>query len=235
VLLFFYIIFCMDQSRKKIIEELSGFITERRRELFDKVLDFRTRYITVVLEDIYQSHNASAVLRTCECFGIQDVHIIENQNKYNINPDVVLGANKWLNLKKYNRQDFNTTEAINELRGYGYRIIATTLNEKAVPLQNFDLQTGKCALFFGTELTGLSESVLDQADEFLKIPIFGFTKSFNISVSAAIILNQLAMKLHQSDLPWRLSKAEREEQLLDWLRKSIRRGERLESEGYWDN
>jgi tRNA (guanosine-2'-O-)-methyltransferase len=221
----------MDESRRKIIEELSGFITERRRELFDRVLDFRTRYITVVLEDIYQSHNASAVLRTCECFGIQDVHIIENRNTYNINPDVVLGATKWLNLKKYNRLDYNTNEAIQELRDQGYRIIATTLNEKAVPLHNFKLHKGKCALFFGTELTGLTDQVLEQADEFLKIPIYGFTGSFNISVSAAIILNQLTMGLHQSDLSWRLSKAEREEQLVDWLRKSIRGGERFVSGG----
>jgi len=220
----------MDKSRRKIIEELSGCITERRRELFDRVLDYRTRYITVVLEDIYQSQNASAVLRTCECFGIQDVHIIENRNTYNINPDVVLGATKWLNLKKYNRLDYNTTEAIKDLRDRGYRIIATTMNEKAVPLHNFNLHTGKCALFFGTELTGLTEKVLDKADEFLKIPIYGFTGSFNISVSAAIILNQLTMGLHQSDLSWRLSKAEREEQLVDWLKKSIRGGERLKSD-----
>ncbi len=221
----------MDKSRRRIIEELSGCITERRRELFDRVLDFRARYITVVLEDIYQSHNASAVLRTCECFGIQDVHIIENRNTYNINPDVVLGATKWLNLKKYNRLDYNTTEAIKDLKDRGYRIIATTLNEKAVPLHNFNLYTGKCALFFGTELTGLTDQVLDQADEFLKIPIYGFTGSFNISVSAAIILNQLTMGLHQSDLSWRLSKAEREEQLVDWLNKSIRGGGRLVSDG----
>ena len=220
----------MDQSRKKIIEELSGFITQRRRELFDRVLDFRTRYITVVLEDIYQSHNASAVLRTCECFGIQDVHIIENRNTYNINPDVVLGATKWLNLKKYNSLDYNTTKTIRDLKERGYRIIATTLNEEAVPLPNFNLHTGKCALFFGTELTGLTDQVLDEADEFLKIPIYGFTESFNISVSAAIILNQLTMGLHQSDLSWRLSKAEREEQLVDWLKKSIRGGERLKSD-----
>ena len=220
----------MDQSRKKIIEELSGFITQRRRELFDRVLDFRTRYITVVLEDIYQSHNASAVLRTCECFGIQDVHIIENRNTYNINPDVVLGATKWLNLKKYNSLDYNTTKTIRDLKERGYRVIATTLNEEAVPLPNFNLHTGKCALFFGTELTGLTDQVLDEADEFLKIPIYGFTESFNISVSAAIILNQLTMGLHQSDLSWRLSKAEREEQLVDWLKKSIRGGERLKSD-----
>lgn len=235
MLLFFYLLSRMDQSRKQLIEELSGFVTRRRRELFDQVLNFRTRYITVVLEDIYQSHNASAVLRTCECFGIQDVHIIENRNKYNINPDVVLGANKWLNLKKYNRQDYNTGEAIRELRDQDYRIIATTLNEKAVPLHNFDLDTGKCALFFGTELTGLTDMVLEVADEFLHIPIHGFTESFNISVSAAIILNQLTMRLHQSDLPWRLSDVEREEQLLEWLKKSIRGGEKLLSDKNLDD
>jgi tRNA (guanosine-2'-O-)-methyltransferase len=221
----------MDQSRRKKIKDLSGFITQRRRELFDRVLDFRTRYVTVVLEDIYQSHNASAVLRTCECFGIQDIHIIENRNKYNINPDVVLGATKWLNLKKYNKLDYNTNEAIQSLRDQGYRIIATVLDKEAGPLHNFDLHTGKCALFFGTELTGLTDQVLDQADEYLKIPIYGFTESFNLSVSAAIILNQLTMRLHQSDLSWRLSQEEREEQLVDWLNKSIGGGERLVSDG----
>jgi tRNA (guanosine-2'-O-)-methyltransferase len=219
----------MDQSRKKIIKELSGFITQRRRERFERVLDFRTRYITLVLEDIYQSHNASAVLRTCECFGIQDVHIIENRNTYNINPDVVLGAAKWLNLKKYNRLDYNSNEAIRDLRERGYRIIATTLNEKAVALNNFNLHKGKCALFFGTELTGLTDQMLDQADEVLQIPLYGFTESLNISVSAAIILNQLTMLLHWSDLPWQLSKAEREELLVDWLKKSARGGEKFGS------
>jgi tRNA (guanosine-2'-O-)-methyltransferase len=219
----------MGHSRRKKIEELSGFITHRRRELFDRVLDYRTRYITVVLEDIYQSQNASAVLRTCECFGIQDVHIIENRNTYNINPDVVMGATKWLNLKKYHSLDYNTTEAINDLRDRGYRIVATTLNDKAVPLHRFNLHSGKCALFFGTELTGLTDPVLKEADEFLKIPLYGFTESLNISVSAAIILNQLTMNLHQSELFWRLSKDEREEQLVDWLKKSIRGGDRIVS------
>jgi tRNA (guanosine-2'-O-)-methyltransferase len=219
----------MAQSRKAIIEKLSGFVTPRRRELFDRVLDFRTRYITLVLEDIYQSHNASAVLRTCECFGIQDVHIIENRNKYNVNPDVVMGATKWLNLIKYNRLENNTSEAIRALKKSGYRIVATTLSDRAVPLDQFDLHSGRCALFFGTELTGLTDRVLDQADEFLSIPIFGFTESFNISVSAAIILHHLTARLHPSDIPWRLSLQEKEEQLVDWLKKSVRGGESIAS------
>jgi tRNA (guanosine-2'-O-)-methyltransferase len=218
----------VERDRKKTIEKLSGFVTHRRWELFNQVLEFRTRYITVVLEDIYQSHNASAVLRTCECFGIQDVHIIENRNRYRINPDVVMGATKWLNLKQYNQKDFNTVEAVDALRKQGYRIIATCLDEKATSLPDLDLQAGKCALFFGTELTGLTNHVMERADEFLKIPLYGFTESFNISVSAAIILNQLTLKLHSSDLPWRLSPEEREEQLVDWLKKTIRVGEKLE-------
>jgi tRNA (guanosine-2'-O-)-methyltransferase len=220
----------MPPDRRKIIAELSGFVTERRRELFDRVLDFRTRYLTVVLEDIYQSHNASAVLRTCECFGIQDVHIIENRNRYTINPDVVMGATKWLNLVKYNRGDHNTDDAIQALQEQGYRIIATSLDEKAVPLQEFDLAEGKCALFFGTELTGLTDTVLDRADGYLRIPFYGFTESFNISVSVAIILHQLTLRLHRSDLDWKISREEREEQLLNWLKKSIRGGEQLASE-----
>ena len=147
------------------------------------------------------------------------MHIIENRNVYNVNPDVVIGATKWLNLRKYSGLKYNTGEAIRELRGSGYRIVATTLDEEAVSLHEFDLHAGKCALFFGTELTGLTGPMLEQADEYLKIPTFGFTKSYNISVSAAIILSQLTMKLHQSDLTWRFSKAEREELLIDWLKK----------------
>ncbi len=232
---FFYCYTPMTKGRKEIIRQLSGYVTERRRELFDRVLNFRTRYITVALEDIYQSHNASAVLRTCECYGIQDVHIIENRNRYNINPDVLMGATKWLNLIRYNKLEYNTNEAIRDLKERGYRMVATTLNKEAVPLPEFDLHAGKIALFFGTELTGLTDQMLEQADEYLQIPIFGFTESFNISVSAAIILNQLIQELHQSGLDWKLSEAEREEQLLDWLKKSVRGGEHMISLGSHDD
>jgi tRNA (guanosine-2'-O-)-methyltransferase len=210
-----------------LIKYLEQFITKERLELFHKLLNQRTRYITVVLEDIYQSQNASAVLRTADCFGIQDVHIIENKNEYQINPDVALGASKWLNLIKYNKQEENTLKAISHLKKQGYRIVATTPHTKDVNLENFDLTQGKIALFFGTELKGLSNEMIDNADEFLKIPMFGFTESFNISVSAAIILHHLTTSLRKSEINWQLSDNEKEEILLEWLKKTIKKSSLL--------
>ncbi len=212
---------------EKLINYLSQFITPERLNNIEKVLEFRTRYITVALEDIYQPHNASAVLRTCDCFGIQDVHIIENNNKYTINPDVALGSSKWLNLVKHNTEEDNTLAAIQKLRKEGYRIVATTPHTNDVDLDDFDLQKGKAALFFGTELRGLTEKCLDQADEFLKIPIYGFTESFNISVSAAIILHHLIHKLHSSNLSWKLSHKEKLQVRKQWLTNSLKRADLL--------
>ena len=215
-----------------IIEYLKDFITENKWDLFNQNIKNRTNYLTVVLEDIFQPQNASAVLRTCDCFGIQDVHIIENRNEYTINPDVALGASKWLNLYKYNNRENNTLSTIKHLKEKGYRIVATTPHTDDIDLEAFDLQKGKSALFFGSELPGLSQIVLDNADEFLKIPMFGFTESFNISVSAAIILHHLSFKLKKTDINWQLSKTESEEVLLNWLRKAIKNSEVAEKEYY---
>ncbi len=211
----------------KEIEILKKYVTEHRWELFNKVLSYRTRYITVVLEDIYQPHNASAVLRTCDIFGIQDVHIIENRNKYTINPQVAVGAFKWLNLIKYNRLENNTLEAIKKLKSEGYRIVATTPHTNDTELSDFDLSKGKVALLFGSELPGLTDIALQNADEFLKIEMFGFTESFNISVSVAIILHHLVNKLHKSALNWQLTENEKQEILLQWLKKSVKKADEI--------
>lgn len=210
------------------IEFFRQFITESRFELFEKNIRERTRYLTVVLEDIYQPHNASAVLRTCDCFGIQDVHIIENQNKYTVNPDVALGASKWLSLKKYNQLENNTYDTIKKLKAQDYRIVATSPHAKDVSPDTINMEQGKIALMFGSELPGLSRIALDNADEFLKIPMYGFTESFNISVSAAIILNRLTERLRKSDIAYRLSQPEQEEILLDWLKKNVKDPDALE-------
>ncbi len=212
------------------ISYLEQFITEQRRETMMRVLDQRTRFVTVVLEDIYQPHNASAVLRTCDCFGVQDVHIIENRNRYRINPDVELGTAQWLTLHRYNRRDNNTPEAIAELRRRGYRIVATTPHGRTVSLDEFRVADAPTAVLLGNELEGLSETALDAADERLRIPMYGFVESFNISVSAAIILNTLCSTLRRDREDWTLSGDEREEILLGWLRRSIKRSVELERE-----
>jgi tRNA (guanosine-2'-O-)-methyltransferase len=220
---------------EKLIEYLKQFISLRRWELFLEVVEQRTRYITVVLEDIYQSQNASAVLRTSDCFGIQDVHIIENTNEFKINPDVELGAAQWLNLYQYNALENNTSDTIKHLRKQGYRIVATSPHTNDTELEHFDLNKGKIALFFGSEKPGLSETVLNNADEFLKIPMFGFTESFNISVSAAIILHNLSQKIKKSGIDWCLDVDEKKEILLNWLKYSVKDSDRIIREYYRRN
>jgi len=213
--------------KKELIEYLKQFVFERRLELFEHVIQNRTRYITVVLEDIFQAHNASAVLRTAECFGIQDVHIIENRNPYTVSPDVALGSPKWLNLKKYNKHENNTLTTIQELKQRGYRIVATTPHSNDVNLEHFDLNKGKVALFFGTEQHGLSQQMIDHADEYLKIPMYGFTESFNISVSAAIVLHHLTYKLRQTNIDWELSEQEKNDILFEWLKRTVKKSNML--------
>lgn len=213
--------------QEKLIEYLSSFVTDERYNIFKKNISQRTNYLTVALEDIYQSHNASAVLRTCDCFGIQNVHIIENKNKYKINPGVALGSSKWLSLNFYNKNSNNSLSAIEKLRSDGYRIVSTVPNKNAKKLEDFDLNKGKIALFFGTELTGLSKNILNNSDENLYIEILGFTESFNISVSAAIILSHLSLKLRNSSINWELPKDEKNEILIKWLISSIKRSDLL--------
>lgn len=211
----------------QLIEYLSGFTKEERLEVLQSSLRFRTRYLTVCLEDIYQSQNASAVLRSCDAFGIQDIHIIEDKNKYQLNPMVTRGSSKWLNLYKYNKGENPSLDAINSLKEQGYRVVATSPHIGDISLEDFDLGKGKCALLFGTELTGISQTVEENADEFLKIPMHGFVESLNISVSAAIIIHYLTLKLRNANICWQLSQDEQDSLLLQWLKISIRESEKI--------
>jgi tRNA (guanosine-2'-O-)-methyltransferase len=214
--------------KEKLLLYLEQFVTERRLQLINRIVAQRTRYITVVLEDVFQSHNASAVLRSCDCFGIQDVHIIENRNTYKVNPDVALGSYKWLTLIKYNKEGNNTLTALDKLKKQGYRIIATTPHTNGCALEDFDLHKGKTAMIFGTELGGLTDSATNLADEFLTIPMVGFTESLNISVTVAIVLHHLTGRLRKSDIPWKLSGAETLQVKLQWLKNSISRSDSIE-------
>lgn len=214
------------------IEYLEQFVTDKRKVLFTKVLNDRTRHFTVAIEDIYQPHNASAVVRSCEVFGIQDVHVIENKYKFHASNQVAKGAQKWLDFKLYKKKDINNTlECINNLRDKGYKIIATTPHNDSCVIQDFDI-TEKSAFFFGVEKEGLSKDVMDNADGFLKIPMVGFTESLNISVAAAIILQNMHEKLKASDVKWQLSELEKSELYLEWLKKSIKSIKKIKEHYY---
>ena len=208
---------------KELLEYLTEFLTETRKDQLKRVLSQRTNYITVVLEDIYQSQNASAVVRSCDCFGIQQLHIIENRNTFNINPDVVMGSSKWVDIIKHNKGENNTRDALRHLKSSGYRIVATSPHENDVLLDDFDLTQGKFALVFGTEQKGISEIVKSEADMFLKIPMVGFTESFNISVSVAICLHHLTHKLRNTNIDWKLNQEELDALKFEWLKKCIRK------------
>ena len=217
------------ELQRQLVTYLSAFMTTRRNNLFMRIASQRTRYITVVLEDIFQSHNASAVLRSCECFGIQDVHFIENKYQYELNPDIALGSWKWLTLKHHAEAADNTTGCLRKLKSQGYRIVATSPHKQDTTPDKLDLEKGKIALIFGTELDGLSAEALAMADEFVRIPMVGFTESFNISVSAALCIYQLSDRLRKSSLNWQLNDDETTSLLLGWMRNSIRMSRSLEN------
>ena len=207
---------------EKQTAHLAEFMLDSRRERLEEVLLQRTRYITVVLEDIYHAPNASAVIRSCECFGIQDLHVIENTKRYKPNADVVRGAAKWVDIHRYRKKENNTVECLQKLKENGFKIVATTLHDKDTVTPETLPLNSPVALFFGTEELGLSNTVYDMADYSLKIPMYGFTESFNISVAAALCLQNLTANLRNSQISWQLSEAEITELRFKWYKKSVK-------------
>ncbi|MCF8218855.1 MAG: RNA methyltransferase [Bacteroidales bacterium] len=219
------------EQTKKLREYLHSFITSQRAERIRTVLQHRTRHITFALENIYQGHNASAVLRSCEINGIQDVHIIENSNTFKPTNDIALGSSKWLTLHRHSKEKENTLSCINHLKSRGYTIVSTTPHKNEVTLEQLPLEK-PVALLFGTELSGLSDTAIQHSDQYVQIPMYGFTESYNISVSAAICAYSLMQRLRKSDIPWTLSENEIIELETEWYRRSIKSSKLLE-EKFW--
>ena len=213
--------YIVPMNKSELLKELHEFLNPTRIQRFEEVLANRTRHFTVAVENIFQSHNASAVIRTCDCFGIQDLHVISNSNEYKPSKDVAMGAEKWVDLHSYYQKENNTQDCIDKLRKQGYQIVATTPHSNDVMLPDFDVNQ-KSAFFFGTEISGLSDLVLEQADSFVRIPMYGFTESLNISVSAALALNTIKNRLKSSDIDWRLSDVELETIKLEWYKKLVK-------------
>ncbi len=224
----------MSISNLDLICYLKEFIVDERRILFEKKIEDRTKYLTIVLENIFQGRNISASIRSADCFGIQDVHVIENDNIFNDDPEVSLGAEKWISIKKYNQKNQNSIEAINQLKSEGYQIIATTPHNSDCSLYDLDISKNKTALIFGSELRGCSRELLSHADKKLSIPIYGFTESYNISVSVSLCLQHLTYKMRRSNINWKLSVVQQEEVMLQWLRNSIKASKQIEEQFFSD-
>ena len=220
----------MSFSNHALLEYLEGFITDNRKKGFLKVLQNRTKHFTIAMEDVYQLHNTSAVMRSCEVFGIQELNVIEQKFGKRIDTEIAMGAQKWVDVNR-----FNTVQScVDEMRAKGYQIIATTPHNDSCMLHEFDISK-RSALFFGTEKNGLSEEVLHQVDGFIKIPMVGYTESLNISVSAAIIIQDVTNRLRQSSIDWHFTEEEILEKRLDWTRKSIKDIDFIEKKFYESN
>jgi tRNA (guanosine-2'-O-)-methyltransferase len=212
------------------LEFLENILTDNRKERFLNVLKNRTKHFTIAVEDIFQMHNTSAVMRSCEVFGIQELNVIEQRYGKSIDKEIAMGAQKWVDINAFD----SISGCIDTLKAKGYQIIATTPHENDCLLEDFDISKPS-ALFFGTERDGLSEEILQKADGFLKIPMVGFTESLNISVSAAIIIQNLMHRLRTSDINWQLSEEDILEKRLQWARSSIKDIKRIEARYYQEN
>ena len=212
-----------------VLNELYKIITPSKQEMFDRIAAERTNFLTVSLENVYQEHNASAVLRSCDCFGIQQLHVIEKDNQYKVQRDIALGAGRWVDMFNYDQGGNPTMDCINNLRSKGYRIVATSPHANEKTINDIDISQ-PMALIFGTERRGISDEVKAAADEFVSIPMYGFTESFNISVSVAITLNVLRQRLEKSSVDWKLTEEEQILLKLKWCRKILRGGQELEDE-----
>lgn len=211
------------QWYRERIDFLSGFMLPQRFETLCRVAAMRTRWMTVCTENTFHPQNASAIVRTCEAFGIQDIHTVESLCPFSPNLHIVRGTDKWIDLHRH----ATTAEALAALRGAGYRIVATTPHSGDTPPEAFDVAESPFAVVFGTEHAGVSDEMIAASDAFIRIPMCGFVESLNVSACASILLYQLSQRLRASDARWELAEADRLQLLYRWLTASVRDAERI--------
>ena len=212
----------LDEVRERN-EYLSSFLLESRIDTLNRALDMRTEYLTVMTENMFHAQNASAIVRHCEAFGVQNIHTVEDLCPFLPTLNIALGTDKWIDVKRH----ATTADAIKDLRKEGYRIIATTPHHKSCTPETFDVKKGKFVLVFGTEKTGVSEEIMAEADEFLQIPMCGMVDSLNVSASAAILIYMLSQRMRLECDNWHLSDEKRARTLYDWYRYAVRDSEAL--------
>ena len=205
-----------------LIQFLTQFVTEDRKLKFNSVLSNRLKNITVVLEDVFQSHNTSAILRTCDLLGVQKIHFIENKNRYKISGEVALGSEQWLSIERhpYDEENNNTNSCLNTLKNSGFKIVATSPHKNGFTPYNLPIDA-PIALVLGTEKNGISEEVKSCADYFLQIPMYGFTESFNVSVSAGVCLYPICERIRDSGIDFGFKELEKLQIEINWLLSSI--------------
>ena len=197
---------------------LSPYLTDARKQRFAEVLGQRTNWVTAVTEDLFDPHNISAVLRSCDGFGIQSAHIIEVNNPYRVSPGVAKGAAKWLDIERHT----DTTHALRDLKSRGFAICCTTPHTDDTTPEELPLDR-RVALVFGSEGPGITDAARAEADHFVRIPMYGFTESFNISVAAALTLQTVTRRVRASnDIDWRIPESDHPRILGDWASRTVK-------------
>ena len=212
-----------DEWFKERLDYMNEFITEERKEVLQRTVSQRTHYMRIMTENMFHPQNASAIMRHCEAFGIQQIHTVEDRCKFDPSVNIVRGTHKWVDVEHHE----NTAEALAALKAEGYRIVATTPHRCSATPETFDVKKGKFVLVFGTEKTGVSEEILAEADEFLQIPMCGMVDSLNVSASAAILIYMLSQRMRLECENWHLSDEKRTRTLYDWYRYAVRDSEAL--------
>lgn len=219
--------FCADHDPEWYDERtayMTTFLTEERVEVLRRTLASRTRYMTILTENTFHPQNASALVRHCEAFGLQDLHTVETRCKFNPNVNIVRGTDKWVDLTRHD----STADAIAALKGAGYRLVATTPHRESCTPETFDVERGPFCLVFGTEHAGVSDEIIEAADEYLRIPMCGMVESLNVSASAAILIYMLSQRMRLSPtIDWRLEEDDARELLFRWVMSSVRDAERI--------
>lgn len=204
-----------------LFEWLLQFVSDSKQLKIEEKLNYRTRYVTAVLENVFDHQNSNAVIRSCEALGIQDIHIVNYQSTFKPAKSVNKGSYKWMTVQRYVENDNSfQLSAVENLRKRGYSIIVTVPGGENFTPNSLEINK-PMAVCFGQESSGISEKLLAMADAQLTIPMYGFTESFNISVAAGIIFYELMQRVRQGNINWQLSANEREELRWQWLEKSL--------------
>lgn len=216
----------VEQCRERI-EYLAQFMLPERLATLQRAVANRTKYMTLLAENMFHPQNASALVRHCEAFGVQNLHTVQTLCKFNPNVDIVRGTDKWIDIHRHN----STVEALAALKSEGYRIIATTPHRESCTPESFDVKKGKFAIVMGTEKTGISDEVMAAADEFMRIPMCGMVESLNVSACAAIIVYMLSERMRHEVEGWQLTEQEQTRTLYKWIVDTVKDAEPLLKRG----
>ena len=210
------------KTNQEIYDYLQQFLTDERLSKIEHFSKESSDFVLPVMEDVYQFRNAAAIVRSVEACGFHHVVALEEENVFNPNLKVTKGAETWVQVEKMP----NNLDSLKEIKSRGYRILAVSPEKNATMLPDYEVKE-PIALVFGTELEGVSDEILDFADETLAIPMFGFTKSFNVSVAAAICMYELKQKLMKSGIDYQLSDEKLLELKIRWAKNSIKSSEQI--------